>query len=119
MTDVTGTPAQIIVQTEGIQGPPGGDGPPGDQGIQGLQGEQGIQGLQGEQGLPGRDGADILDAPFLPLPVLGGDLLAVIRGSTVYLATVANVLIASGITPGGGQLDFSKAANSGLIAGVL
>lgn len=52
-------------------------------------------------------------------PVLGTDVIPIIRGTTFYLATVAAVLAASGVTPpapGGGALDFSDPDNSAYAA---
>lgn len=84
MTTVSGTPSQIVVLTEGIQG---------------------------------RSGSSILGAPTLSTVSLT-DLIPVVHGGAVYLATVAAVLAA---TAGGsaGQLNFSIAGNSGLASGVM
>lgn len=81
MTTVSGTPAQIIVQMEGIQGP------------------------------PGAAGESIIGAPLLG-SVLTSDLVPIVRGGSIYLATVASVLAAGGVTPPAGQLNFSINSNS-------
>lgn len=56
------------------------------------------------------DNDAIIGAPAITPPVLLTDFLAVVRGGVVYLATVAQVLAASG--SGAAELDFSKNTNS-------
>jgi len=73
-------------------------------------------GGQGPAGPPGADGvATILGAPVLTSLLLD-DLVAVVRGGSVYLAAASLLATAR---PRGGQLDFSTAGNSGLLAGAL
>ncbi len=70
-----------------------------------------------------REGADYfvdLDADAVS-PVLTTDLVLILRGTTFYLVPVS--ALSNPSTPSGpgqsGQLNFSIAGNSGLIAGVL
>lgn len=89
-----------------------------EQGPAGPAGSTGATGATGAAGADGAPGDTFLDKPILS-PVLGGDYIPIVRGGSIYLALVADVLDAQGITPAGSQLKFSIAANSALAAGVL
>jgi len=52
-------------------------------------------------------------------PVYRGDMLQVIRGNVLYLATVADVLAAIDINPATNGLVFSHSDNSIYAAGVI
>jgi hypothetical protein len=89
-------------------------------GIQGPAGPAGATGATGPAGANGADGANgdtILGQPML-YPVLTSDLMPVVRGTTIYLARIVDILAALG-PYSSGQLDFSNAGNSGLAAGAM
>jgi hypothetical protein len=115
MTTVSATPTLITVRTEGIQGPPG---PAGATGATGPAGAPGATGATGAAGANGTNGQTVTDKPVVS-PVLGGDYAVIVRGGSLYLALVSDLLKAQGITPAGSQLNFSLAANSAFIAAVL
>jgi len=83
---------------------------------QGPRGATGANGATGAAGAAGADGTpgDTFLGNTVITPVLGSDLIPIVRGTTIYLATVADVLNAQGITPEGTGFDFSESANSGL-----
>lgn len=70
-------------------------------------------GTIGDGGLPG---AAVTDATPLTPPVLTTDLVPIIRGGVIYLATVDELLNAQPPAGAGGQFDFSDPANSALAA---
>ncbi|WP_020472368.1 hypothetical protein [Zavarzinella formosa] len=91
MTDITGTPARIIVRTEGLQGPPGAPGEPGD---------------------------NIAAAPRVS-PVFLTDSVVLSRNNAVCVASIADFLAAIAGPTTGGTFDFSNTGNSGLAAGAM
>jgi len=61
-------------------------------------------------------GGIIADAPLLTPPVLTTDLIPIVRGGQIYLATVDDMLAAQPPAGAGGQFDFSDAQNSAYAA---
>lgn len=64
----------------------------------------------------GTPSGGVVNATLITPPVLTTDLVPVIRGGQIYLATVDEILNAQAPSGGGGQFDFSDSQNSAYAA---